>query len=299
MAKRGGLGRGLDSLIVTKEDKSDKGTKGEVTISGDAIKVDINKVEPNRNQPRKNFNEDSLSELSESIKIHGVITPLIVVERDGFYEIVAGERRWRASKMAGKKDIPVIIRNDLTEQEILEISLIENTQRDDLNPIEEAQTYQRLIEEFHMKQDEVAERVSKARPTIANALRLLKLDVRVQNMLIDEIITSGHARALLAMDDGDKQYEFANRILDEHMSVHDVEKEIKRLQAPKKPEAETTGGVDPKLLIIYRDLEEKLKQKLGTKVEIKAKDNQKGRLEIEYYSQDELEKLVDTLHENY
>ncbi|MBO6214755.1 MAG: ParB/RepB/Spo0J family partition protein [Lachnospiraceae bacterium] len=298
MAKKSGLGRGLDALIVNKEDKSDKSTRGEVTLSGEPIQVDINKVEPNRSQPRKNFNEDALNELAESIKIHGVITPIIVVERDDYYMIVAGERRWRASKLAEQKTVPVVVRNDLTDQEILEISLIENTQREDLNPIEEANTYQRLIDEFNMKQDEVAERVSKSRPAIANALRLLKLDARVQKMLIDEIITAGHARTLLAITDGDKQHEFAQRILDEKMSVHEVEKEIKKMQAGPD-QKETKPKIDPKLEIMYRDLEEKLKQKLGTKVTINAKDNQKGKLEIEYYNQDELEKLIDILHDGY
>ena len=296
--KKSGLGRGLDALIVNKEDKSDKATRGEVTLNGEPIRVDINKVEPNRDQPRKNFNEDTLAELAESIKIHGVITPLIVVERDGYYEIVAGERRWRASKLAEQKEVPVVVRNDLTEQEILEISLIENTQREDLNPIEEANTYQELIEKFNMKQDEVAERVSKSRPAIANALRLLKLDVRVQKMLIEEIITAGHAKNLLAITDGDKQYEFAQRINDEKLSVREVEKEIKKMLAGPE-QKEPRHVIDPKLEILYRELEEKLKQKLGTKVTIHAKDNQKGKLEIEYYNQEELERLIDTLHDGY
>ena len=297
-ARKGGLGKGLDALIINTEDTSDKATKGEVTLSGEPIRVDINKVEPNREQPRKNFNEDALAELAESIKQHGVITPLLVVEKDGYYEIVAGERRWRASKLAGEKEVPVVVRNDLTEQEILIISLIENTQREDLNPIEEANTYQVMIDKFGMKQDEVAEKVSKSRPVVANALRLLKLDVRVQKMLIEEIITPGHAKMLLAITDGDKQYEFAQRINDEKLSVREVEKEIKRMQADPEQKA-PRQVIDPKLEILYRELEEKLKQKLGTKVTIHAKDNQKGKLEIEYYNQEELEKLIDTLHDGY
>ncbi len=297
-ARKGGLGKGLDALIINTEDTSDKATKGEVTLSGEPIRVDINKVEPNREQPRKNFNEDALAELAESIKQHGVITPLLVVEKDGYYEIVAGERRWRASKLAGEKEVPVVVRNDLTEQEILIISLIENTQREDLNPIEEANTYQVMIDKFGMKQDEVAEKVSKSRPVVANALRLLKLDVRVQKMLIEEIITPGHAKMLLAITDGDKQYEFAQRINDEKLSVREVEKEIKRMQTDPEQKA-PRQVIDPKLEILYRELEEKLKQKLGTKVTIHAKDNQKGKLEIEYYNQEELEKLIDTLHDGY
>ncbi len=294
-AKKGGLakGRGLDSLI---EDKIGDNDKKQGSKDGDLM-VDIDKVEPDKNQPRKNFNEDSLNELCDSIKNYGVVEPLIVQDKKTYYKIVAGERRWRAAKMAGLKKIPVIVR-DLTDKEAAEISLIENIQREDLNPIEEAKGYKRLIDEFHYKQDEVAEKVSKSRPVVANALRLLKLDVRVQKMLIEEIITPGHAKMLLAITDGDKQYEFAQRINDEKLSVREVEKEIKRMQTDPEQKA-PRQVIDPKLEILYRELEEKLKQKLGTKVTIHAKDNQKGKLEIEYYNQEELEKLIDTLHDGY
>lgn len=289
--KKNGLGKGLDSLIVNKQvtsfaKKDDEG-KGE---SG--IMVNINKVEPNREQPRKYFDEDALMELSDSIKQFGVLSPLLVQKKDDYYEIIAGERRWRAAKMAGLKEVPVIIR-DLTEQEIVEISLIENIQREDLNPIEEALAYKKLLNEFNLKQDEVAERVSKSRTAVTNSMRLLKLDERVQQMIIDDMISTGHARAILGITDKDKQYEFAQRIFDEKLSVRDVEKEMKRMQNEKKKEKEEDkNSIDPKLEVIYTDLEEKMKNIFGTKVSINAKDNKKGKIEIEYYSQDELDRII-------
>lgn len=172
--------------------------------------VNINKVEPNKEQPRKNFDEDALLELSESIKQFGVLQPLLVVDRKDYYEIIAGERRWRAAKMAGLKKVPVIIK-DLTEQEIVEISLIENIQRENLNPIEEAIAYKRLLNEFNLKQDEVAERVSKSRTAVTNSMRLLKLCDKVQQMVIDDMISTGHARALLGITDEEKQYTLAQK----------------------------------------------------------------------------------------
>lgn len=193
--------------------------------------------------------------------------------------------------MAGLKEVPVIIRN-LTDQEIVEISLIENIQREDLNPIEEALAYKRLLEEFHLKQDEVAERVSKSRTAVTNSMRLLKLDERVQQMIIDEMITTGHARAILSITDKDKQYEFAQRIFDEKLSVRDVEKEVKRMQKEKKADKNKENDFDPKLQAIYTDLEEQLKGIFGTKVSINAKDKKKGKIEIEYYSQDELDRII-------
>ena len=289
--KKGGLGKGLDSLIVNKNE-------GVVAVNphedGAPIEVDINKVEPNKQQPRKNFDEDALEELSESIKKHGVLSPLIVQDRDTYYEIIAGERRWRASRMAGLKTVPVIIKH-LTEQEIVEISLIENIQRENLNPIEEALAYKRLIDEFSLKQDEVAERVSKSRTAVTNSMRLLKLDKRVQEMVIDDKLTTGHARAMLAIADTEKQYEFAEKAFDEKMSVRDVEREIKKLLSDKKTDAKTKESLDPQLTLIYHEAEEKLKGLLGTKVVINAKDNKAGKVEIEYYSQDELNRIIELL----
>ena len=292
MAKKGGLGKGLDSLIPEKKEPKAKAEEAKVVESGSPMLVDINKVEPDRLQPRKNFDEDQLIELSDSIKQYGVLTPLLVHNMGDYYEIVAGERRWRAAKMAGLTEVPVIIR-EMTDQEKVEISLIENIQRADLNPIEEALAYKRLIVEFDLKQDEVAERVSKARTSITNSLRLLKLDERVQQMVIEDLIPPGSARAILGIQDGDQQYEFAKRILDEKMSVRDVEKAIKKLTEEKKEKE--SKEIDAQLRRIYEDIQEQLKNIMGTKVVINAKDSNKGKLEIEYYSQDELNRIVEML----
>ena len=291
-----GLGKGLDSLIpdiVGKEETK----KEEKSESGPETLVDINKVEPNREQPRKNFNEDALQELAESIKQYGIIQPLIVQKKDDYYEIIAGERRWRAAKKAGLKKVPVIIR-DLSEQEIMEISLIENIQREDLNPIEEALAYKKLLEDFNLKQDEVAEKVSKSRAAITNSLRLLKLDERVQRMLIEEMITPGHARAILNIEDPEQQYEFAQKIFDEKMSVRDVEKEIKRMNS-KKPTKEKPGEeeLEKDYVDHMKTVEEQLKQKTGTKVLITPKTQQSGKIEIDYFSNEEFEKIVACFNE--
>jgi len=296
MAARG-LGKGLDSLIpnamgetkakkeTVKEVKDEKGEKGTV--------VKITMVEPNRKQPRKNFDEDALQELSDSIKQFGLIQPILVQDRKDHYEIIAGERRWRAAKMAGLKEVPVIIRN-YTEQEIMEISLIENIQREDLNPIEEALAYKRLLEEFHLKQDEVAERVSKSRAAVTNSIRLLKLDEKVQQMVIDEMLTTGHARALLAVENQDEQYTLAQKVFDEKLSVRDVEKLVKNLHKPAKPKKPD----DKEMQAIYQDIEEKLKQKLSTKVSVTAKGEGAGKIEIEFYNHEDLDRLLDMIGNN-
>lgn len=295
MAVKKGLGKGLDSLITTKVEKPvEPKVEGKVDNANGAVLMNINKVEPNREQPRKKFDEDALLELSESIKQFGVLQPLLVTERDDYFEIIAGERRWRAAKMAGVKEVPVIIKK-LTEQEIMEISLIENIQREDLNPIEEAQAYKRLLTEFNLKQDEVAERVSKSRTAVTNAMRLLKLNDKVQQMLIDEMLTTGHARALLAIEDQEKQYEVAQKIFDEKLSVRDTEKLVKNIQNQKPEDTVSTDKIDPQLLAVYHDLEEQMKVLLGTKVHINPKNDKKGKLEIEYYSQDELDRIIDLI----
>lgn len=292
MAAKRGLGKGLDSLIPNSVDVKEPKQDAAKAQTPDTI-VDINKVEPNREQPRKNFDQDSLLELAESIKQFGLIQPILVQDRGTFYEIVAGERRWRASKLAGLKEVPVIIRN-FTEQEIVEIALIENLQREDLNPIEEAMAYKRLMTEFNLKQEEVAERVSKNRATIANSIRLLKLSDNVQQMVIDGELTTGHARAILSVEDPDKQYEIALKIYNEKMNVRDVEKYIKNLNKPPKPVKE----INESLRAIYNKLEEDLKQKLGTKVNIVSKNDEgAGKLEIEFYSHDDLERISDMLKE--
>lgn len=294
MAVKKGLGKGLDSLIADKVNKPTTSSTTNADKVNDAVLMNITKVEPNREQPRKKFDEDALLELSESIKQFGVLQPLLVQQRDDYYEIIAGERRWRAAKLAGMKEVPVIIKK-LTEQEIMEISLIENIQREDLNPIEEAQAYKRLLTEFNLKQDEVAERVSKSRTAVTNAMRLLKLNEKVQQMVIDEMLTTGHARALLGIEDPEKQYVIAQKIFDEKLSVRDTEKLVKNLQNEKKDISEVGKKIDPKLEAIYRDLEEQMKTILGTKVYINPKDDKKGKLEIEYYSQDELDRIIDLI----
>lgn len=295
MAARG-LGKGLDSLIpnAVGESKSSKtGSENKQVKEENAVPdtlVKITMVEPNREQPRKNFDEDSLMELAESIKQFGLLQPILVQDRKDHYEIIAGERRWRAAKIAGLKEVPVIIKN-LSEQEIVEISLIENIQRENLNPIEEAQAYKRLLNEFNLKQDEVAERVSKSRTAVTNSMRLLKLCDEVQQMVINEMISTGHARALLAIEDANQQYAVAQKIFDEKLSVRDVEKLVKNLNKPEKPKKE----INQSLEVIYRDIEEKLKQSLSTKVAVSSKENGTGKIEIEFYSHEDLDRLVDSL----
>lgn len=319
--KRGGLGRGLgggvNALIPpskqmeSKQEQKSQSTsvhenvgssvyeekisadteleKKEEKITAGETMVKITKVEPNREQPRKNFNEDALLELAESMKQYGVLQPLLVADRKDYYEIIAGERRWRAAKLAGLKEIPVIIKN-YSEQEIVEISLIENIQREDLNPIEEAWAYKRLMEEFHMKQDEIAERVSKSRVAVTNSIRLLKLSDGVQQMLIDDMITSGHARAILAISDADMQMSVATKVFDEKLSVRETEKLVKSVLEPVAPKKTVTNTAED---AIYQNLEEKMKSIVGTKVSINRKKNNKGKIEIEYYSQEELERIIE------
>ena len=295
-----GLGKGLESLIPNavgeakkKEAISqDSGKSSEEKGSETILKITM--VEPNRKQPRKNFDEDSLQELCDSIKQVGLIQPILVQDRKDHYEIIAGERRWRAAKMAGLKEIPVIIR-DYSDQEIMEISLIENIQREDLNPIEEAQAYKRLLTEFHLKQDEVAERVSKSRAAVTNSIRLLKLTDKVQQMVIDDMITTGHARALLAVEDPEAQYILAQQIFDQKLSVRDVEKLVKKMNAPEKEKKKTE---DKTLQVIYQDIEDRLKQRLSTKVTVSSKGEGSGKIEIEFYNHEDLDRLLDMIGNN-
>ena len=294
--KRNGLGKGLDSLIPNKTDKAVAVEKKNVNkveekenASGEIL-VKINQVEPNREQPRKEFDEDSLMELADSIKQFGILQPLLVQKRKDYYEIIAGERRWRAAKIAGIKEVPIIVK-EYTDQEIVEISLIENIQRENLNPIEEAMAYQRLMKEYHLKQDQIAEKVSKSRAAITNSLRLLKLDPRVQNMLEEEMISTGHARALLAIHDGDMQYEIAVKVFDEKLSVRETEKIVKALKNPKKE----VKKQKIEHTFVYNNLEEQMKNIIGTKVSVNPKANGKGKIEIEYYSEEELERIYDLI----
>ncbi len=298
MAKKG-LGRGIDALIgPSSESKESKMGKSENASgkggkeAGDGVSmVRISKIEPNREQPRHKFDEDALQELSDSIKQFGVLQPIVVQDRNDHYEIIAGERRWRASKLAGLKEVPVIIKH-YTEQEIVEISLIENLQREDLNAIEEAQAYKRLAEEFNLKQDEIAERVSKSRSEITNSMRLLKLCPEVQQMIIDEMLSKGHARALLVVENPVRQYELAQRAFDEKLSVRDVEKLVKSLDKPVKEKPIT----DEKMQIFYGEVAEKLKKALGTKVTINGKAGGAGTISIEFYNSDDFDKITDKLN---
>ena len=293
VAKKSGLGKGLDALIPAGNKKAPVKKETEPVIIEKIVEkkgvetLKITEVEPNREQPRKNFNEDALLELSDSINQYGVIQPLIVQKKGDHYEIIAGERRWRAAKMAGIKEIPVIIK-DYSDQQVMEISLIENIQREDLNPIEEAMAYKNLMEEFHLKQDEIAEKVSKSRTAVTNSMRLLKLDKRVQQMMIDDMISAGHARTLITIEDPDVQYNIATKIFDEKLSVRETEKMVKLIQKPevKKEKAEKVNS------FIYKDIEEKIKAILGTKVTVDHRSNNKGRISIEYYSNDELERIL-------
>ncbi len=288
-ARKKGLGKGLDSLIP-------ESAKATVTQSSGSDREDnvqmmkVSAMEPNRDQPRQKFDEDGLLELADSIKQFGVLEPLMVRKNKDYYEIIAGERRWRAAKMAGVKEVPVVVK-DYTDQEIVEIGLIENIQRENLNPIEEAIAYKRLLEEFNLKQDEVAERVSKSRTAVTNSMRLLKLDERVQQMIVDEMITTGHARALLAVSNKDEQYELATRVFDEKLSVRETEKLVKNWKKPKKEKKKPTAAMDA----VYQDLEGKMREALGTKVRIASKGNGTGKIEIEYYSDDELEHMFDLI----
>ena len=289
MAARG-LGKGLDALIPAGDKKitKEENTKGAETV------VKITKVEPNRSQPRKNFDEDALQELADSIKQFGLLQPILVQDKGEYYEIIAGERRWRAAKLAGLKEVPVIIRN-YSSQEIVEISLIENIQREDLNPIEEAQAYKRLLTEFNLKQDEVAERVSKSRTAVTNSMRLLKLCDGVQQMIIDDMLSTGHARALIPIEDPELQLQLAQRIFDEKLSVREVEKLVKSILKPaeEKPKKEE---IPQGLMYVYQNIENKLKDKLSRKVAISPKGkNGSGKIEIEFYSNDDLEKLIEIL----
>lgn len=316
--KRGGLGKGLDSMIPVLDSTATKKKTERTAIDKEALQnaakeahkhqkekmefegkpgeqvqiVKLTKVEPSREQPRKQFDADALQELAESIKQFGVLQPLLVQKKEDYYEIIAGERRWRASKLAGLKEVPVIVK-EFTEQEAVEISLIENIQREDLNPIEEAMAYKRLMEEFHLKQDAIAERVSKSRTAVTNSMRLLKLDDRVQQMLIDEMISTGHARALLALESKDAQAEAAVKVFDEKLSVRETERLVKELLNPVQKKEEKPKNQAEEL--VYKNLEEKIKQIIGSKVAINRRTDNKGKIEIEYYSQEELERIVELL----
>ena len=286
MAMKKGLGKGLDSMIPEKKTKAEMKEAQDKSLT----EVKISEIDPNMGQPRKKFDEDELLELAESIKIHGVIQPIILTKRGKRYEIIAGERRWRASKLAGLTKIPAVIR-EYTDKEIMEVSLIENIQRQDLNPVEEALAFKNLIDEYKMKQADLAERVSKSRSAITNALRLLKLDEKVKAMLAEGLISTGHARALLAVEDKNKQQALAVKIFDEKLSVRETEKFVKQLLDDKEPKKDDNSSEK----IIYKKLEDSLKSIIGSKVSIKGRNNGKGKIEIDYYSIEELDRITELL----
>lgn len=274
-----------DNPVVQKKDEDKE--SGEIFVK-------ISKIEPNHEQPRKDFKEEQLQELADSIRQYGVLQPLLVQKKGDLYEIIAGERRWRAAKIAGIKEIPVVIR-EYGKQQAMEIALIENVQREDLNPIEEAIAYQRLMQEFHLKQEEIAERVSKNRSTITNSMRLLNLVPEVQQMLMEGLISSGHARSLLALSEPEQQILLAERIIRDHLSVREVEKAVKVLGKASKEKKKEKEKEDEALELVFKNLEERMKSVVGTKVNINRKDRSKGKIEIEYYSEAELERIVELI----
>ena len=309
MAKKG-LGKGLGAIfgedVISREEEehkiresarkkgtSDPGNTAQEDGTAGEQMVKVALIEPNQSQPRKKFDQEQMEELAESIKLHGVLQPLLVQKKDGLYEIIAGERRWRAAKLAGLKEVPVVIRQ-YTPQESMEVALIENLQREDLNPIEEAKAYQRLIQEFGLKQEEIAAKVAKNRTTITNAVRLLKLDEGIQNMVIENVISSGHARALLGLEDPEMQLKAAKMIMEDKLSVRETERLVKRL-IREAEEKDKPKKQEKNINFIYQNLEERMKTVMGTKVTIHNKDKNKGRIEIEYYSEAELERIVEMI----
>ncbi len=315
--KKGGLGRGLDALItpvnqaeinnkeenktgfetqgIDREDIPEQEKADEIqpeTSGNNVIMIRLEDLEPNTAQPRQNFDEESLSQLADSIRQHGIIQPLIVQKENGYYTIIAGERRWRAARMAGLTEVPAIIK-EYTPMDSMEIALIENLQREDLNPIEEANAYKKLISDYGLKQEEAAEKVSKSRTAVTNSLRLLNLDDRVKQMVADEMITGGHARALLAVEDPELQYTLAMRIFDNKLSVRETEKLIKSITSKKTAKNEKNRNSVPDA--VYRDVEDKIKEIMGTKVTIHASNKEKGRIEIEYYSAEDLDRIISML----
>ena len=287
--KKRGLGKGLDALIGPDLEEIEKQLH-ESNREGDAsdnpvMMVDIYQVEPDREQPRKDFDEEKLEELAESIRQYGVLQPLLVQKKDEYYKIIAGERRWRAAKLAGVHEVPIIIK-DYTQEETLEISLIENIQRQDLNPIEEARAYERLLREYHLTQEEIAQRVGKSRSAIANCLRYLNLQEQVQSMMMEGVLSAGHAKVLLGIEDRELQYTLALRVMDEDLSVRQLEKVLQQMKK-SQPQAAPPASANP----IYHSVEERMKEVLGTKV-IVTQGKKKGKIEIEYYSDEDLDRLL-------
>lgn len=278
MNKKYGLGKGLGALIPEENSKDES-----------ILKVSINLIKANSEQPRKNFAEEKIMQLAESIKEHGIIQPLVLKKEGNVYSIIAGERRWRAAKSIGLKEVPAVIL-DLDDKSVLEVSLIENIQREDLNPIEEAIAYKKLIDEFFLTQEELSKRIGKSRTAIANCMRLLNLDKRVQEYLVDGVITEGHGRALLGIEDRETQYQIAQSIIDDQLSVRQVEMLIKNMNKPKKTAEKRKDNN-----LYVSDIKQKLEGLFNTKVVLTSKGN-KGKIQIEYYSEEDLQRIIDILN---
>ncbi|NLL31323.1 MAG: ParB/RepB/Spo0J family partition protein [Clostridiales bacterium] len=280
MSKKFALGKGLGALIPEDIDVKEEAEKN---------LININLIKSNDEQPRKTFDDEKIAELAQSIKEHGIIQPIILSKKDDYYVIVAGERRWRAAKLLGLKEVPALVM-DLSEKSILEVSLIENIQRQDLNPIEEAIAYKKLLTDFNLTQEELSKRIGKSRVSISNTIRLTNLCDTVKQYLIDEVISEGHGRALLAVTDEKLQCELAQKVIDESLSVRELERLIKNINAGKK-ERERKRELDP----YYKDITERLQDYLGTKVNISNKNN-KGKIEIEYYSNEDLQRILEIIN---
>ena len=283
MSKKYGLGKGLSALIPEE-------TTEDTNIND--IHIDINLIKANNEQPRKSFDEEKINNLAQSISEHGIIQPLVLNKEGEFYSIVAGERRWRAAKMVGLKEVPAIIM-ELSDRDILEISLIENIQRQDLNPIEEALAYRKLLNDFKITQEELSKRIGKSRVAIANTIRLTNLDDRVQQYIIESIITEGHGRVLLSISDKQKQYELAQQVIDEKLSVRELERLIKRFNEEEEKEKIVWSSDD--LNPYYKEIKNQLQNYFGTKVNVSNKKN-KGKIEIEYYSEEDLQRILDIIN---
>lgn len=285
MSKKFGLGKGLNALIPNDYEEITEEKSSQTLIS-------LNDIKANREQPRKSFDNEKILELSQSIKNHGIIQPLILKKKDDFYVIIAGERRWRAAKLAGLKEVPAIIM-DITDRELLELSLIENIQREDLNPIEEGKAFKKLLEDFNLTQESLSETLSKSRTSITNTMRLLNLDDRVQDYIIDGVISEGHGRTLLGIKEKNLQYELAQKVIDDKISVRELEKIVRNITDIKNEKKLEENIKD--LSIYYNDIREKLENYFGTKVNIEKKKN-KGKIEIEYYSEEDLQRILDIIN---
>ena len=281
LSKKFGLGKGLGALIREEEIEEQ---------SASVFKISMNLIKANKDQPRKSFDPEKISELAQSIKEHGVIQPIILKKEGDIYVVIAGERRFRASKSIGLTEIPAIIM-DLSNKEVLEVSLIENIQREDLNPIEEAVAYRKLLVDFNLTKEEISRKISKSRTAIANCMRLLNLDQRVQDYIIDEVISEGHGRAILGVSDKEIQYEIAQMVIDDSLNVRQTERLVKNFDTLKKEKV-----VKPENNIYYKDIMNKLENHFGTKVFINSKNKDKGKIEIEYYSEEEFERILEVLN---